>query len=82
MPGKADSFYPFYHRKGVLTIVNETTLTRLAKPMLFAAALIWGSSFFIMKGADTHLLSAGHPVHRGRSAALSGLLEELAAVYA
>ena len=31
--------------------MNETTLTRLAKPMLFAAALIWGSSFFIMKGA-------------------------------
>ena len=51
MPGKADSLCPFYHRKGILTIVNETTLTRLAKPMLFAAALIWGSSFFIMKGA-------------------------------
>ena len=81
MPGKADSLCPFYHRKGVLTIVNETTLTRLAKPMLFAAALIWGSSFFIMKGA-VDVISAGHPVHRGRSAALSGLLEELAAVYA
>ena len=26
-------------------------MRRLAKPMLFAAALIWGSSFFIMKGA-------------------------------
>ena len=26
-------------------------MRRLAKPMLFAAAIIWGSSFFIMKGA-------------------------------
>ena len=26
-------------------------MRRLAKPMLFAAAFIWGSSFFIMKGA-------------------------------
>ena len=26
-------------------------MRRLAKPMLLAAALIWGSSFFIMKGA-------------------------------
>ena len=26
-------------------------MRRLAKPMLFAAALIWGSSFFMMKGA-------------------------------
>ena len=31
--------------------MNETVMRRLAKPMLFAAALIWGSSFFIMKGA-------------------------------
>lgn len=31
--------------------MNETLMRRLAKPMLFAAALIWGSSFFIMKGA-------------------------------
>jgi len=31
--------------------VNETVMRRLAKPMLFAAAIIWGSSFFIMKGA-------------------------------
>ena len=30
--------------------MNETVMRRLAKPMLFAAALIWGSSFFIMKG--------------------------------
>ena len=34
-----------------MTTVNETVMRRLAKPMLFAAALIWGSSFFIMKGA-------------------------------
>lgn len=26
-------------------------MRRLAKPMLFAAAIIWGSSFFMMKGA-------------------------------
>lgn len=31
--------------------MNEVLMRRLAKPMLFAAALIWGSSFFIMKGA-------------------------------
>lgn len=31
--------------------MNETTMRRLAKPMLFAAAFIWGSSFFIMKDA-------------------------------
>ena len=32
-------------------MVSETMMRRLAKPMLFAAALIWGSSFFMMKGA-------------------------------
>ena len=31
--------------------MNETTMRRLAKPMLFAAAFIWGSSFFVMKDA-------------------------------
>ena len=31
--------------------MNETAMRRLAKPMLFAAAFIWGSSFFIMKDA-------------------------------
>lgn len=31
--------------------MNEKTMRRLAKPMLFAAAFIWGSSFFIMKDA-------------------------------
>ena len=31
--------------------MNETVMRRLAEPMLFAAAIIWGSSFFIMKGA-------------------------------
>ena len=31
--------------------MNETTMRRFAKPMLFAAAFIWGSSFFIMKDA-------------------------------
>ena len=31
--------------------MHETRMRRLAKPMLFAAAFIWGSSFFIMKGA-------------------------------
>ena len=31
--------------------MNETIMRRLAKPMLFAAAFIWGSSFFVMKGA-------------------------------
>ena len=34
-----------------MTTLNEILMRRLAKPMLFAAALIWGSSFFIMKGA-------------------------------
>ncbi len=29
--------------------MNEKTMGALAKPMLFAAAFIWGSSFFIMK---------------------------------
>jgi len=29
--------------------MGEKTMRRLAKPMLFAAAFIWGSSFFIMK---------------------------------
>ena len=31
--------------------MSPKTMKLLAKPMLFAAALIWGSSFFIMKGA-------------------------------
>ena len=31
--------------------MHDTLMRRLAKPMLFAAAFIWGSSFFIMKGA-------------------------------
>ncbi len=31
--------------------MNEKVMRRLAKPMLFAAAFIWGSSFFIMKDA-------------------------------
>lgn len=32
-----------------MTILNETLMRRLAKPMLLAAAIIWGSSFFMMK---------------------------------
>ena len=32
-------------------MLSESTMRRLAKPMLFAAALIWGTSFFIMKNA-------------------------------
>lgn len=31
--------------------MKETLMRRLAKPMLLTAALIWGSSFFMMKGA-------------------------------
>ena len=31
--------------------MSEQTMRKLAKPMLFAAALIWGTSFFIMKNA-------------------------------
>ena len=31
--------------------MKEQTMKRLAKPMLFAAAFIWGSSFFVMKNA-------------------------------
>ena len=31
--------------------MSPKTMKLLAKPMLFAAAFIWGSSFFIMKGA-------------------------------
>lgn len=31
--------------------MHTSLMRRLAKPMLFAAAFIWGSSFFIMKGA-------------------------------
>jgi len=31
--------------------VSDKTMKMLAKPMLFAAALIWGTSFFIMKNA-------------------------------
>jgi len=31
--------------------MGEKWMTKLAKPMLFAAAFIWGSSFFIMKDA-------------------------------
>ena len=31
--------------------MNEKMMRRLAKPMLFAAAFIWGSSFFVMKDA-------------------------------
>ncbi len=31
--------------------MNDTIMHRFAKPMLFAAAIIWGSSFFMMKGA-------------------------------
>ncbi len=34
-----------------MTTLNEALMRRLAKPMLFAAAMIWGSSFFMMKGA-------------------------------
>lgn len=37
--------------KGADFILHSTVMHRLAKPMLFAAAFIWGSSFFIMKGA-------------------------------
>ena len=29
--------------------VDPSVMRKLAKPMLFAAAFIWGSSFFIMK---------------------------------
>lgn len=31
--------------------MTDKTMKLLAKPMLFAAAFIWGSSFFIMKDA-------------------------------
>ena len=31
--------------------MGEHVMKKLAKPMLFAAAFIWGSSFFIMKDA-------------------------------
>ena len=31
--------------------MSPKTMHRLAKPMLFAAAIIWGTSFFIMKNA-------------------------------
>ena len=31
--------------------MSPKTMKLLAKPMLFAAALIWGTSFFIMKNA-------------------------------
>ena len=31
--------------------MNTKWMTGLAKPMLFAAAMIWGTSFFIMKNA-------------------------------
>ena len=31
--------------------MGEKTMRKLAKPMLFLAAFIWGSSFFIMKDA-------------------------------
>ena len=31
--------------------MSPKTMRMLAKPMLFAAALIWGTSFFIMKNA-------------------------------
>lgn len=31
--------------------MSANVMTRLAKPMLFAAAFIWGTSFFIMKNA-------------------------------
>ena len=29
--------------------MNEDTLKKLAKPMIVAATLIWGSTFFILK---------------------------------
>ena len=38
-------------KKGAKLPMNERTMRILAKPMLFLAAFIWGSSFFIMKGA-------------------------------
>ena len=31
--------------------MNPSLMRKLAKPMLFAAAIIWGSSFFMMKNA-------------------------------
>ena len=31
--------------------MSEKIMRKLAKPMLFAAAFIWGSSFFVMKDA-------------------------------
>ncbi len=34
-----------------LMILSEQTMRRLAKPMLLGAALIWGTSFFLMKHA-------------------------------
>ena len=35
--------------------MNERTMHLLAKPMLFAAAFIWGSSFFIMKDVSDYI---------------------------
>ena len=35
--------------------MNERTMRLLAKPMLFAAAFIWGSSFFIMKDVSDYI---------------------------
>jgi drug/metabolite transporter (DMT)-like permease len=40
----------YIFNSGVIPLKPET-MTRLAKPMLFSAALIWGTSFFIMKNA-------------------------------
>ena len=35
--------------------MNERTMRLLAKPMLFAAAVIWGAAFFIMKDVSDHI---------------------------
>ena len=35
--------------------MKPETMRILAKPMLFAAALIWGASFFVMKDVGTYV---------------------------
>ena len=50
--------------------MSEKVMRRLAKPMLFTAAFIWGSSFFVMKDAldalpVQYLLEEVEDVHAG-----------------
>ena len=44
--------------------MSEAVMRRLAKPLLFLAAFIWGTSFFIMKNTLAGRALRGIPLYR------------------